>query len=50
MSIDREVNKEVVHKEIFLYDSLEGWDGVGGRREVQEGGDVYMCLFQLWFS
>ena len=22
--------------------SLEGWDGVGGRREVQEGGD--MCI------
>ena len=21
-------------------DDLEGWDGVGGGREVQEGGDV----------
>ena len=20
--------------------NLEGWDGVGGRREVQEGGDT----------
>ena len=25
-----------------LCDKLEGWDGVGGRREVQEGGD--MCI------
>jgi len=23
-----------------LYDNLEGWDGVGGEREVQEGGDI----------
>ena len=23
-----------------LYDNLEGWDGVGGGREVQEGGDI----------
>jgi len=22
-----------------LCDNLEGWDGVGGRREVQEAGD-----------
>ena len=21
-------------------DNLEGWDGVGGRREVQEGGNI----------
>ena len=21
-------------------DNLEGWDGVGGGREVQEGGDI----------
>ena len=21
-------------------DNLEGWDGVGGRREVLEGGDI----------
>ena len=20
--------------------NLDGWDGVGGRREVQEGGDI----------
>ena len=23
-----------------LCDNLEGWDGMGGRREVQEGGDI----------
>ena len=22
---------------------LEGWDGVGGGREVQEGGDICVC-------
>jgi len=25
-----------------LYDNLEGWDRVGGGREVQEGGDIYI--------
>ena len=24
----------------MLCDSLEGWDGVGGGREFQEGGDL----------
>jgi len=24
----------------LLCDNLEGWDGVGGGREVQEGGDL----------
>ena len=24
----------------MLCDNLEGWDGVGGGREVQEGGDI----------
>ena len=24
----------------MLYDSLEGWDGVGDGREFQEGGDI----------
>ena len=37
----------------FLYDSgnspwgsvnLEGWDGVRGRKEVQEGGDIYIPM------
>ena len=23
-----------------LFGNLEGWDGVGGGREVQEGGDI----------
>ena len=23
-----------------LHDNIEGWDGVGGNREVQEGGDI----------
>ena len=27
---------------LVLCDNLEGWDGVGGGREVQEGGD--MCI------
>ena len=24
----------------MLCDDLDGWDGEGGRREVQEGGDI----------
>ena len=28
----------------MLCDDLEGWDGVGGGREVQEGGDIGMPL------
>ena len=24
----------------MLCDNLEGWDGEGGEREVQEGGDI----------
>ena len=27
-----------------LCDNLEGWDGVGGGREVQEGGDIGTLL------
>ena len=29
----------IYHRELslVLYDNLEGWDGVGGGREVQEG-------------
>ena len=23
-----------------LWDNLEGWDGVGGEKELQEGGDI----------
>ena len=29
----------------MLCDDLEGWDGVGGGREVQEGGDGYMYTY-----
>ena len=25
---------------LVLCDNVEGWDGVGGGREVQEGGDI----------
>ena len=24
----------------MLWDNLEGWDGIGGGREVHEGGDI----------
>ena len=24
----------------MLYDNLEGWDDVGSKREVQEGGNI----------
>ena len=32
---------------LVLCDNLEWWDGVGGRREVQEGGDIYIYI-HLW--
>ena len=28
----------------MLCDNLEGWDGVRGGREVQEGGDICMPM------
>ena len=28
---------------LVLSDNLEGWNGVGGGKEIQEGGDVYTC-------
>ena len=28
----------------MLCDNLEGWDGVGDGREVQEGGDIYIPM------
>ena len=28
----------------MLCDSLEGWDGVGGEREVQDGGDIHIPM------
>ena len=27
-----------------LCDNLEEWDGVGGGREVQKGGDMFVCV------
>ena len=27
-----------------LCDNLEGWDGMGGRREVQEGGGICILM------
>ena len=27
--------------------NLEGWDGEGDRREVREGGDIYMSMVDL---
>ena len=29
----------------MLYDNLEEWDGVGGRTEVQERGDI--CIARV---
>ena len=29
---------------LVLCDNLEGWDGVVGGREVQEGGDIYIPM------
>ena len=28
-----------------LCDNLEGWDGVGGGRKAQEGGDIYIYIY-----
>ena len=28
----------------MLFDNLEGWNGIGGGREVQEGG--YICILR----
>ena len=35
----------------MLYDNLEGWDGVGDGREVQEEGHVYtFAWFMLMYG
>ena len=34
----------------MLCDNLEGWEGVGGGREVREGGDICMCCAVLTCS
>ena len=31
---------EAGSSDLWLGDNLEGWDWVGGGREVQEGGDI----------
>ena len=28
----------------MLCNYLQGWDGMGGGREVQEGGDIYILM------
>ena len=42
--MDSQWDFAVWHRELnpVLCDNLEGWDGVGGGMEVQEGGD--MCI------
>ena len=30
----------------MMYDNLEGWDGMGGGKEVQVGGDI--CIIYGW--
>ena len=30
-----------------LCDNLEGWDGLGGGKEVQEGGDIRIPVADL---
>ena len=29
---------------VMLADNLEGWGGVGGGKEVQEGGDICIAM------
>ena len=34
----------------MLCDNLEEWDGVGGRRDPQEGGETYIIIYTYgWF-
>ena len=35
---------DTVNSYLILYDSLEGWDGVGAGREIQEGGDICISM------
>ena len=34
----------------MLCDKLEGWDGVGGGRELQEGGNMYRDKFDSCYG
>ena len=48
--IDSQWESEVWHRDpnLVLCNNLEGWDGVGGGREVTEGGEyVYLWLFNV---
>ena len=33
---------------LVLCDNIEGWDGVGHGREVQEGGDIGILVIVVW--
>ena len=33
-----------VFHDLVLCDSLEGWNGMGGGRDIQEGGDILICI------
>ena len=30
-----------------LHDNVEGWNGVGGEREAQEGGDICISMAEI---
>ena len=32
---------------LVFSDNLDGWDGVGSEREVQEGGDIHIPMTNL---
>ena len=29
-------------------DIIDGWEGVGGGREVQEGGNIWLLCVDMW--
>ena len=42
---------EAGNPKLVLYDSLEGWDGVGGGREVQREGtyvNLWLIHVDIW--
>ena len=34
---------------MVLCDNLEGWDGVGGGKEIQERGNICKTVADLWW-
>ena len=40
--LEKKAKIKLTHRELnpVLCDNLEGWDGVGGGREAQKGGDI----------